>query len=134
MGRAISKVAKDKLLGKIKRSTLDKTANATKRAFQALNKHEVRNLPKNPNDLLMRGYREISHPLEREAGHRTFQNPVTKATIRFDPAKPGKSGHGAKDHYHYNNPKRDEDGKDYLDINGDPCLRNSNESHIYPRD
>ncbi len=111
-----------------------RTSSAAKAAFKMLNKSEVKNLPKNPNDLLRKGYREITHPMAREGGHRTFENPVTGQRIRFDPAKPEKSGHGGRDHYHYYNSNQTDRMTEYLDINGDPCPRHSHESHIYSKE
>ena len=91
-------------------------------------------VPKNPDDLLKRGYKETSHPDAKDKGHRTFENPKTGDKIRFDKGKPGASGHEGKDHYHRYNPNSTGKHDYYLDKKGNPVSRNSNPSHIYPSD
>ncbi len=133
-GKSLIKRLRNRLIKTSSKELTSKTVQAVKAPFQTLTKLEVRNLPKNPNDLLKRGYTEITHPRQGNTGHRTFQNPVTKNTIRFDSGKAGKSGHGAHDHYHYHNPNASGRMNEYLDMNGTPCPRHSYESHIYPKE
>jgi hypothetical protein len=65
-------------------------------------------------------------------GHRDFFNPSTGDRIRFDPARPGAQGHAGRDHYHQSNPARAGSRYDYLDRNGNPVVRGSDASHLYP--
>jgi hypothetical protein len=93
-------------------------------------------LPKNPEEMLEHGYNETSHPSAAESGHRTFENPETGDKLRFDkgdPDAPPKS-HAANDHYHRENPNATGKRDAYLDSDGKPCPRNSDESHLYPEE
>lgn len=90
------------------------------------------NLPRNPNDLLKKGYVETTHPKAAQAGHRTFENPKTGEKVRFDKSTPGTPGHQGKDHYHVYNTKTTGRNDTYLDKHGKPCPQGSHESHIYP--
>jgi len=49
-------------------------------------------LPKEPDDLLRRGWIETTHPDAAETGHREFENPETGEKISFDRGQPGQSG------------------------------------------
>lgn len=89
-------------------------------------------LPKNPNDLTKQGYTETSHPGAKKAGHRTFEKPGDK--VRFDEGKPGSPGHEGTDHYHRYNPSSTGKRDQYLDKEGNPCCRGSDESHLSPED
>ncbi len=91
------------------------------------------NLPKNPNDLAKRGYKETSHPKAAEKGHRTFENPKTGDKLRHDQGKPGKPGHEGKDHYHRENPNATGKQDQYLDKSGNGVARGSDASHLYPK-
>ena len=112
---------------------------AEKKAEQALEtagKNVLEKLPKNPEELLQQGYKETSHPGAAKAGHRTFENPETGDKIRFDrgnPDAPPKS-HEAHDHYHRENPNATGKRDAYLDADGKPCARGSEESHLYPEE
>lgn len=90
-------------------------------------------LPENPDELLDRGYTETSHPDAKAAGHRDFVNPETGDRVRFDKGKPGSPGHEGQDHYHRYNPGRTGKLDEYLDAQGKPCARGSDQSHLYPR-
>ena len=89
-------------------------------------------LPADPNDLLARGWKEISHDRAAAAGRRTFVDPKTGQVVEFDKGKPGATGFRAQDHYHMPNPNST--GKDdyYLDKDGLPVPDNSKPSHILP--
>ncbi len=89
-------------------------------------------LPKNPDDLLNEGWKEVTDP-RNTSGSRDFINPQTGEKVRFDPGKQGDNGWEGKDHYHRVNP--DSTGKNdyYLDVNGNPVPRGSNSSHIPPK-
>lgn len=89
-------------------------------------------LPKNADDLLEQGYRETSHPKAAEAGHRSFENPETGDSLRFDKGKPGRPGHAGKDHYHRPNPSATGKQDAYLDADGNPVPDGSDPSHLYP--
>jgi RHS repeat-associated protein len=104
------------------------TSNFSKNVWHS---NTSRWLPKKPDDLLKYGYKEISHPKAMNSGHRTFQNPRTGDTVRFDGAKPGAHGHAGKDHYHRYNANGKGKIDEYLDKHGNPCPRGSDESHLY---
>jgi hypothetical protein len=89
-------------------------------------------LPANPDDLLGRGYRDVSHPDAAAAGHRTFENPETGDVLRFDKGKPGRPGHAGNDHYHRENPSPTGKVDAYLDRDGNPVPDGSDASHLYP--
>lgn len=78
-------------------------------------------------------YKDISRPEALERGHRTFEDKRTGVKTRRDQGKPGKPGHEGQDHYHQYNPNRTNKLDEYLDKNGNPCPRGSEESHLYPR-
>jgi len=82
---------------------------------------------------LTQGWEEISHPSAIQLGHRTFRNPKTGETIRFDKGRPEKPGFEAKDHYHRLNPNRTSKRDRYLDLNGNPVAKGSDSSHLIPR-
>ena len=87
-------------------------------------------LPSDPeNDV---GWEDISHPLAKENGHFTFRDRETGKKIEFDKGKPGESGHKSRDHFHHRNPNRTGDSDHYLDGDGRPVAKGSEESHLYP--
>ena len=91
-------------------------------------------LPKNPDELLSNGWKEITDPRAKESSNsRVFREDSTGLRIRFDKGTAGENGFKGKDHYHIDNP----DAKDkkvgrYLDKNGNPVNKNSKASHILP--
>ncbi|WP_110517430.1 WXG100 family type VII secretion target [Herpetosiphon llansteffanensis] len=88
------------------------------------------NLPKNPDDLLKQGWKEVSHPKAAANGHRTFEDP-SGLTMRFDKGKPGEPGFEGVDHYHIENPHATHKKVDkYFDRNGNPVNNGSGPSHI----
>ena len=89
-------------------------------------------LPTNPDEMLQAGYIETTHPSAAAHGHRTFVDPDTGETIRFDEGEEGASGHAANDHYHIYNPDSTGKHDKYLDQFGNPTADGSNASHIYP--
>jgi len=91
-------------------------------------------LPRNPDDLLQKGYRETSHPEAARHGHRTFENPETGDVVRFDKGRPGAPGFEGVDHYHRSNPNATGRHDQYLDADGNPVARGSRESHILPEE
>ncbi|WP_164867116.1 RHS repeat-associated core domain-containing protein [Sinorhizobium meliloti] len=91
-------------------------------------------LPQKVDDLLKRGYKEVSHPDAAKAGHRSFENPTTGDRVRFDQGKPGQPGFEGVDHYHRYNPNGTGKKDMYLDKYGSPCGRGCDESHLFPGD
>lgn len=89
-------------------------------------------LPRNPDDLLTQGYKEVSHPDAVKAGHREFENPTTGDKVRFDKGKPGERGYKRDDGYHRKNPDSTSRHDEYLDKYGNPVARHSKESHLSP--
>lgn len=92
----------------------------------------ARKLPANPDDLPAQGWRETTHPRAGEQGHRTFENPTTGESLRFDRGRPGERGFEGQDHYHRLNPNSTGNRDLYLDGDGNPVPRGSNRSHIFP--
>ena len=90
-------------------------------------------LPANPDDLLVQGWKDTTHPEAAKMGHRTFENPKTGEMIRFDNGRPGKPGFEGQDHYHRLNSNSTGNRDKYLDVNGNPVARGSDPSHILPR-
>lgn len=89
-------------------------------------------LPANPDDLLQQGWEEISHPDAAAAGHRTFRNKETGMVIRAEKGEPGEPGNQGVDHYHVYNPSKTGRRDLYLDKNGRPVSKGSDDSHILP--
>jgi len=89
-------------------------------------------LPKNPDDLLKRGYKETTHPDAAANGVRRFENPETGDKLEFHKGRPGESGYKAEDHYHRPNPNKMGKRDYYLDKNGNPVAKGSDESHLFP--
>jgi len=86
--------------------------------------------PKNPFNYP--DWEDISHPKGKENGHYKFRDKKTGEEIEFDKAKPLESGHKTNDHYHRFNPNSSGDHDKYLDQNGNPIRKGSEESHLYP--
>lgn len=86
----------------------------------------AKDLEKNPD------WHETTHPGQAKAGSREFENKKTGEKIRHDKGKPGAPVHEANDHYHRYNPNSKGKHDKYLDKNGDPCGKGSEESHLYP--
>ena len=78
------------------------------------------------------GFVEISNLLAAEKGHRTYENPETGLTIRFDEGKEGRNGFAGVDHYHVDNPNSTGDHDLYLDSDGNPVAKRTKASHILP--
>ncbi|ULA65590.1 MAG: exported protein of unknown function [Nitrospira sp.] len=91
-------------------------------------------LPKNPDDLLNQGYREVSHPNAAEKGHRSFENPETGDKLRFDKGDPSEKGMKARDQYHRENSNTTGKQDKYLDKDGNPCRDGCRASHLFPGD
>jgi RHS repeat-associated protein len=79
-------------------------------------------------------WRETTHPNQRKAGHREFENTQTGEKIRFDKGDPTRYGHEAYDHYHRYNPKSTNKHDQYLDKDGNSVRRGDDKSHLYPPD
>ena len=96
-------------------------------------------LPENPNTLLKKGWNETTHPNNKTGDHRDFQRKSTKQTVRFDNQK-YKNGKCEDKHYHWNNATTTQskraltNDKKYLDRYGNPCAKDSPESHLAPKD
>ena len=84
--------------------------------------------PSSPNDLGS-DWDETTHP-DNNSGSRDFKNKNNDETIRYDPGKSGKPGWEGKDHWHRNNPNRNNKLDEYLDKYGNPVARGSDASHI----
>ena len=91
----------------------------------------IDSLPKNPDKLLERGWVETSHPDAVREGHRQFTDPVSGLSVNFDKGKLETTGHKGRDHYHVKNPNVTGKFDCYLDANGNPCAKGSEESHIH---
>ncbi len=91
-------------------------------------------LPKNPDELLSKGWKEITDPRAKESSNsRAFREESTGLRIRFDKGTVVESGFKGKDHYHIDNPNaKDKKIGKYLDKNGNPVNKNSKASHILP--
>ncbi|MCH9619002.1 MAG: hypothetical protein SP4CHLAM5_11460 [Chlamydiia bacterium] len=79
-------------------------------------------------------YIDESHPEAKKHGRTTYRDKRTGEIIEHDAATPGKPGHGGRDHYHIRNPKSTGDDDKYLDSDGNPTGKNSDSSHIYPKE
>jgi RHS repeat-associated protein len=90
------------------------------------------NPPASPDDLSS-DWEEVTHPKNNNGENREFRNKDTGEVIRFDKGDPSKGGFQKNDHWHRLNPawnrKMGNKGR-YLDRYGNPCDRNSPESHI----
>ncbi|WP_139489615.1 RHS repeat domain-containing protein [Brevibacillus dissolubilis] len=91
------------------------------------------NLPKDPNELIRNGWKDVTHPkMKVNTKMREYQNPETGMKVRFDPKTPGAPGYEGKDHYHIYNPKSTGNSDLYLDKNGNPTNKGSGPSHVLP--
>ncbi|HEX3044153.1 MAG TPA: RHS repeat-associated core domain-containing protein [Bacillota bacterium] len=96
---------------------------------------KISSLPKNPNDLVAKGWKDVTPPgMKDNTGSREFVDPITGLKVRYDPGEPGATGYKGKDHYHVYNPESTGKGDYYLDENGDPCAKNSKDSHVSPEE
>ena len=93
----------------------------------------ILSLPQTGQELLNRGWIDISHEHAAKAGHYTYKEESTGLQVKFDRAKAGAPGFEGKNHYHIMNPETTGDENAYLDINGNPVRRGSNASHILPK-
>ncbi len=75
---------------------------------------------------------DISHPEAKDKGHHEFKDKRTGEIIRYDEGRPGETGHEGHDHFHRYNPNKTGKSDQYLDSNGNPVAKNSEESHLYP--
>ncbi|MDB2614211.1 hypothetical protein N9Y92_03530, partial [Chlamydiales bacterium] len=76
-------------------------------------------------------FEETTHPKAENAGHRKFENEGRTKEIKLDEAKPDKTGHKSRDHYHYS--EKDEIGeKQFYDKNKESAKEHSSSYHIYP--
>ena len=91
----------------------------------------IKQLPKNPNELLKQGWVEITHEkAAQNSNSRDFVN-QDGVKIRFDIAVPGAKGFKSVDHYHVINPQGTSKQDMYLDKNGNATHKNSKPSHIF---
>ena len=95
----------------------------------------INSLPPKPNAEFLKEWTEVV--IEAAQGRTTsreFYHKKTKLRIRFDLGEEGKPGFKGKDHYHVYNPNMSKGKKDrYLDKDGNPVAKDSNPSHIIPR-
>ncbi len=94
-------------------------------------KYSYKNLPKNPDDLVKNGWKDITDE-RNQSQSRDFYNPKTNDKVRFDKGQKGKSGFRGKDHYHWHNPKSKGKNDYYLDKNGNPVPKQHKNSHLLP--
>ena len=91
------------------------------------------NYPKNPDELLNRGWEEVTPDgMKENTLSREFIDPKTGAKVRYDPGVPGADGYKGANHYHQMNPNATGKSDYYLDVNGNPVAKNSKASHIMP--
>lgn len=89
--------------------------------------------PKNPDELLNRGWEEVTPDgMKENTLSREFIDPKTGAKVRYDPGVPGADGYKGANHYHQMNPNATGKSDYYLDVNGNPVAKNSKASHIMP--
>jgi hypothetical protein len=97
--------------------------------------NEIRNLPRDPNDLVKNGWTDVTDPRQAiNTSSREFLSPNTGLKVRFDPAKPGASPTKweGRDHYHAYNPNKRNKNDKYLDMNCRPVGNGSDPSHLAP--
>jgi RHS repeat-associated protein len=89
--------------------------------------------PKDPQDLINEGWKDVTHP-DKAANTNMIDlnNPATGQTVEFHPGTSGQPGWEGKDHYHAHNPSSTGKGDLYLDKDGNPVPKGSNASHIPP--
>ena len=90
-------------------------------------------LPKDPTK--SKRLEDVTHPIKREkTNSRNYKDKYNDVEVEFHPADPNsnKGGWSKKDHYHVFNPKFTGDHDRYLDKNGVPCRKGSDESHLSP--
>jgi RHS repeat-associated protein len=96
-------------------------------------KHREKNYPGKPKDLEKNpDWKETTHSGETKSGRRVFENTKNGDVIEYDKGRQGEHGHKANDHYHRRNPNSKGNGDEYLDKNGNPCPKGSDQSHLYP--
>lgn len=72
-----------------------------------------------------RGFRDVTHPGQRLAGHKEYVNPKTGRRGRYDPPK-----NGDPQHWHVHNPASKSNKDYYLDKDGKPVPRHSEEAAL----
>ena len=93
----------------------------------------INNLPKDPNDLVSAGWKEITDPrMAANSNRRVLQDPATGLAVEFDKGSKGLSGNKAIDHYSVPNPNSTTKINSYLDVSGNGVPRGSKGSHIFP--
>ncbi|MBQ7522947.1 MAG: hypothetical protein IJT07_00270 [Oscillospiraceae bacterium] len=90
-------------------------------------------LPEQDDELLRRGWEDISHPNKRGHGFHVYRESSTGLKIQFDVAKPNPKGETGRNHYHIFNPDVHNYDDKYLDIFGNPVAKGTEESHIFPK-
>lgn len=97
-------------------------------------KNFIKKLPPNPDSLLNKGWKEITHPSAKaKSNSLEYQNFKTKHKLRFDRGNTSENGYKAIDHYHVYNPNSTGNHDLYLDKNGKPVKKNSKVSHLLPK-
>lgn len=93
----------------------------------------ISNLPKTPNNLLERGWKESTpEKMAQNTTSKIFTHEKSGLQIRFDKGEKNATGFKGKDHYHILNPNSTGKHDYYLDIEGNPVPKNSKASHIIP--
>ena len=94
----------------------------------------IKKLPPVPTLEWLKDWQEFV--IEKAIGHtaaREFYHTLTKLRVRFDPKTEGAPGFRGKDHWHIRNPNAKNKRNLYLDENGNPVMKDSDESHIIPK-
>ncbi|CAG7648207.1 hypothetical protein PAESOLCIP111_05552 [Paenibacillus solanacearum] len=96
-------------------------------------KFSFSNLPKNPNELLKNGWKDVTPDgMLKNTTSREYHDEVTGFKVRFDPGKEGANGFEGMDHYHFYNPNSTGKMDYYIDKSGNPVPKGSKPSHIVP--
>ncbi|UKS27369.1 hypothetical protein LOZ80_39070 [Paenibacillus sp. HWE-109] len=94
----------------------------------------ARTLPQNPNDLMDRGFADVTDPrMAQNSNRRDFWSETMKLKVSFDGGREGATGFEAQDHYHIYNPFATHKKNDvYLTGDGEATFKGSSASHILP--
>ncbi|MFM7903996.1 MAG: hypothetical protein ACKPA9_02125 [Microcystis sp.] len=98
----------------------------------AQNQLKPNQLPKDPQELVQQGWKDVTHPKQAQLGQRELEHPDGNLKVSFHPAREGQPGWKGKDHYHIHNPNATGKQNYYLDAQGNPVARGADASHISP--
>lgn len=97
-------------------------------------------LPKNPNTLNHKGWREITSSKDITGLHRRFQRKSSGQIVDYHEKTPNKKGEITDEHYHwwevfsFEEQPRKPKHTNYRDRYGNVCSKGSRESHLAPLD